>query len=227
MAQMKVDGISFPYPGGEKLERGKVIGTWGSPENPVVMHVVVGGVARAATKAERIAVRRLGQFDWVPAFEAKLHATGHGPHPLADYPLPPGQSDAPSPVPEEYLSPDTSPKPNFNDWLTWSAIGAAKACPPSRPLLKRAIYDLRAAMGKAWRHENYSVHVVAAIRLFSRGKSGLAGAILWLCSTAILNRWRLRSWPRRRCPGLPRRALRPRSAPTAPPTSRPVSSNAP
>jgi hypothetical protein len=143
---MKVEGISFPYPGGEKREGGRVVGTWGSPEHPVTMHLSVGGHLRAATKAERIAVRRLRQFDWVPAFEAKLHAAGNGPHPLADYPLPPGQSDAPSPVPEEYLSPDTSPKPNFNDWLTWAAIGAAKACPQSRPLLKRAIYDLRAAM---------------------------------------------------------------------------------
>lgn len=145
MAQMKVDGISFPFPGGEKLEGGKVIGTWGSPEHPVVMHVVVGGVARAATKAERIAVRRLARFDWVPAFEAKLHAAGHGPHPLDDYPLPAGQSEAPVEIPENCLAPATSPKPSFNDWLNFAAVGFAKTCFSDSPL-RRAILDLRAAM---------------------------------------------------------------------------------
>jgi hypothetical protein len=142
---MKLQGISFPYPGGEKLEGGKVIGTWGSPDHPVVMHVMVGGVSRAATKAERIAVRRLPQFDWVPAFEAKLHAAGHGPHPLDDYPVPAGQSDAPVEIAENCLAPATSPRPSFSDWLNLAAVGFAKTCTPDSPL-RRAILDIRAAM---------------------------------------------------------------------------------
>jgi hypothetical protein len=108
------------------------------------MHLSVGGELRPATKAERIAVRSLAQFDWVPGFEAKLHAAGHGPHPLDDYPLPAGKGDAPAEIPENCLARATSPKPSFNDWLAFAAVGFAKVCASDSPL-RRAILDLRAA----------------------------------------------------------------------------------
>lgn len=156
MTKLKLEGISFPYPGGEKREDGRVVGTWGSPEHPVVMHLSVGGELREATKAERIWVRSLAQFEWVPVFEARLHAAGHGPHPLDDYPLPSEESPPPVCIPEHYLAPATSPKPSFNDWLTFAALGFSTTSPPGSPI-RQAISDLRAAM--ILNMDEFRVHV--------------------------------------------------------------------
>ena len=146
MAQVKVEGISFPIPGAVKWDGNKDVGIWGSPELPVVMHVVVGGEARAATKAERIAVRRLPEFDWVSTLEVELCAAGHGPHPMDDYQSPPGQRPILSDISETYLTPATATKPSFRDWLTFAATGFPKAWAADNPLLRRVIFDLRAAM---------------------------------------------------------------------------------
>jgi hypothetical protein len=95
MAQVMAEGISFPVPGTVQWEGNKDVGIWGTPELPVVMYVVVGGEARVATKAERIAVRRHPEFDWVSTYEVELCAAGHGPHPMDDYQSPPGSKTDP------------------------------------------------------------------------------------------------------------------------------------
>lgn len=146
MTKLKLEGISFPYPGGEKREDGRVVGTWGSPEHPVVMHLSVGGELREATKAERIAVRRMPEFDWVSTLEVELCEAGHGSHPLSDYHSPAGQRPILSDISESYLAPATAIKPSFRDWLAFAATGFTKAWAADNPLLKRVIYDLRAAM---------------------------------------------------------------------------------
>lgn len=143
---MKIEGITFPTPGAVKWDGNKDLGIWGSPEHPVVMHVVVAGEVRAATKAERMAVRRHPEFGWVSTLEVELCAAGHGPHPMDDYHSPPGQRPGLSDIPEAYLAPSTSTKPSFRDWLTFAATGFPKAWRADNPLLKRVIYDLRAAM---------------------------------------------------------------------------------